>query len=110
LFLEPFLPTDLTKQLLDYFDPLDTYRPARQTQRLRPESAGRMRQFDDTRRRCDELVNLFFGYNQRRRCFQDHEIIPANLSQNPVIPEETHYEYLAKHGRMNAHECFKRNS
>ena len=69
-----------------------------------------MRQFDDTRRRCDELVNLFFGYNQRRRCFRTMKLFAANLGQNPVIPEETHYEYLAKHRRMNAHEGFKRNS
>ena len=58
----------------------------------------------------DCFVNLAFGDDEGRRKLQNHEIVTANLSQDPVVPEEPHHENLAEHRGVNSAESLIRDA
>ena len=41
-----------------------------------------------------EFVHFRFAHHQRRRRFQDHEIVTANLRQDITVLKQSHDEYL----------------
>ena len=63
-----------------------------------------MGEFDDIANGLHEFLYLAFGYDQRRGCLQDCEVISANLSQDAVIAEQAHHDDLAEESRMDLHE------
>ncbi len=68
-----------------------------------------MREIHDATNRGNKFVHLRFRNHERRRNFQDHEIISANLGKNAVVAKQTHDHNLPKHCRMNLRECFEGN-
>ena len=58
----------------------------------------------------DKLVDLTIGDHERRRHFQHHEVIAADLRENAVVSKQAHHDDLPEHRRMDGHECFKRNA
>ena len=66
-----------------------------------------MGEFHDASNRENEFVDLRFADHQRRRDFQDHEIVSANLGKDSVVAEQSHDQDLAEHGGMNPGECFE---
>jgi len=54
----------------------------------------------------NKSLQLFMADNQGRSDFEYHEIVPANLGKDIVIPEEPHDQHLPKHSRVYPDETF----
>src|SRR6202030_4020893 len=75
---------------------------ARHPQRFGPKRRRRLRQLDDITYRAHELIPLFRRHHQRRGRLQDHEVVPTNLRENPLLTKHSHDHNLSEHGRMDA--------
>src|SRR5580658_3692522 len=78
----PAGPPPITRRSVSYMFPLDTDRPAGDRQRLAPEFSRRMHALDDFADRIGEMIEVRAIRQQRRRGFQHHKIVAADLRQN----------------------------
>ena len=58
----------------------------------------------------DKLLQLRFSHHQRRRHFQHHEVVSADLRENALIAKQPHHQNLAEHCRMYAAEALERDA
>lgn len=54
----------------------------------------------------DDVVELGFGDGERRRDFQDHEVVAADLGEDVLVLEESHDEDLSEEAGVDGFECF----
>src|SRR5438270_11529295 len=85
-------------------------RPPRQAQSFRPEGTRMVRQFHHFADGRNEFCDLRRSDHQRRSDFQYHEVIPANLGEDPAIAKQAHDKNLSKHCRMDLRKCLERYS
>jgi hypothetical protein len=56
-----------------------------------------------------ELFDLLTRHYQWWSHLQNHEVVSADLRQNPMIAEHPHHNDLPEHRGMNVHEGFEWN-
>src|SRR5271157_37789 len=88
----------------------DIHDAPRQAQRLRPECVRGVHCRDHCSNTGDEPIHLPIFNHQRRRHFEDHETVSANLSENALIAEQAHHQDLAEHSGMDFLEGLEGNS
>src|ERR1700686_2556683 len=81
-----------------------------ESQSFRPEGGGGMHEVNHFVDRADEFIKLLFGYDQRWSNFENHKVVPADLSQDAVVAKEPHHQHLTEHGCVNALEGLKRHA
>src|ERR1022692_5253097 len=81
----PAGPPPITKTSVYGIVCSDIHGAAGESQRVGPEGCRVVHQVDHAARGGDKFIELFLSDYQRRRYFQDHEIVAADLSENAVI-------------------------
>src|SRR5580700_3861789 len=83
----------------------------RDTERFGPEAAaGPVHQLHNLFERGHKPIDLRVVDHERRRNFQHHEIVAANLAQNSMVSKQSHDHNLSKYCRMYLCECFEGQS
>ena len=82
----------------------------RQAQRFRPEDARRVHQLDYIRGRTYKFIDLPVFDDQRWSRLEHHEIVPADLCEHSLVPEQPHHQRLTEHAGMNLRKSFEGNA
>lgn len=83
---------------------------SRQGESITPECVGRMNIVDDAIQRPNETRDVFLAGYKRRIGLQDHEMVPAHLTENSLPLKKSHDDYLAEHAGVNGTKCSERQT
>ena len=86
---------------------LSRQRTSSHTQRFGPKCGGGMGGIHHIAQGGGESFQLQVRHHERRRGFQNHEVVATHLGKESVIAKEAHHHDLAEHAGMDLPERLK---